>query len=99
MCNIAAKGSADKKRKCPKEIQHPNCRRKYVINIMVKIQFRMNKHSKIFDGFGKCNRDSYNWYSKPSNFVSLEKEITTVLLTLNFVQLEIHDLQTEFTSV
>jgi len=42
--------------------------------------------------------DSYNWYSKPSNLVSLEKEITPVSLTISFVQLEMHDLQTEFTS-
>jgi hypothetical protein len=39
--------------------------------------------------------DSYNWYSKPSNLVSLEKEITPVSLRLSFVQLEMHDLQTE----
>jgi len=42
--------------------------------------------------------DSYNWYSKPSDLVSLEKEITPVSLRLSFVQLETHDLETEFAS-
>jgi hypothetical protein len=54
--NISAEVSVGKKRKWSNEIEYLNCLRKYVINMMVKIQFGINRHSKVFVRMITCNR-------------------------------------------
>ena len=55
MCNTALEGSAERKRSLT-QLTPTTCLRKYVIHVMVGMQFGVSKYSQIFNAASACSR-------------------------------------------
>jgi hypothetical protein len=58
-----------------------------MIYLMVKMQFRVHKHSQIVDAVSAYNRKLTQFVIETEQVCFLEKEITLVLSKLSFVSL------------